>query len=127
VTQVSTTSSPEQHQPGSHTHAQLNDPLYKELAASEDFQELRRRYRGFVFPWTVAFLSWYLLYVVLSTWAPDFMGITVVGFINQGLVLGLLQFVTTFLIAWHYSRVAAARFDPLASKIKTRFEKGDHA
>lgn len=118
---------PEQHQPGAHTHAQLNDPLYKQLAQGEDFQELRRRYRGFVFPWTAAFLSWYLLFVVLSNWAPDFMGTPLVGNVNLGLVLGLLQFVTTFLIAWHYSRTAAARFDPLADQIRARFEKGDHA
>lgn len=121
------TSPPEQHQPGSHTHAQLSDPLYKRLAETEDFQELRRRYRGFVFPWTVAFLSWYLLFVVLSNWAPDFMSTTVVGYINLGLVLGLLQFVTTFLIAWHYSRRAATQFDPLAAKVRAEFEKGDHA
>ena len=37
-----------------------------ELHESADFIELRRRYRGFVFPATVAFLSWYLLYVVMS-------------------------------------------------------------
>ena len=36
-------------------------------------RELRRRYRGFVFPATVAFLAWYLLYVVMSNWAHDFM------------------------------------------------------
>lgn len=122
-----TTSPPQQHQPGAHTHAQLNDPLYRELAESEDFVELRRRYRGFVLPWTVAFLSWYFLFVILSNWAPDFMATTVFGTVNLGLLLGLLQFVSTFLIAWLYSRHAAARFDPLAGRIRARFEKGDHA
>ena len=38
-----------------------------------EFIELKRRFRGFAFPMTFAFLSWYLLYVLLSTYAPDFM------------------------------------------------------
>lgn len=114
-----------QHQPGSHTHAQVNDPLYAELAASDDFRELRRRYRAFVFPWTIAFLSWYLLYVALSNWAPEFMGKNVFGNVNVGLVFGLLQFLTTFLIAWIYSRHAASHFDPLAAKVRDRFDAAD--
>ena len=80
-------------------HRRSEHPVYAELAASEEFAELRRRYRGFVFPMTVAFLAWYLLYVVLSSWAHDFMGTKVVGNINVALVFGLLQFVSTFLIA----------------------------
>lgn len=115
------------HQPGSHTHAQRHDPVYAKLAASDDFQELRRRYRAFVFPVTIGFLAWYLLYVVLSNWAPDFMGHKLVGNINVALVLGLLQFVTTFLIAWVYSRYAAAHFDPLAEKLKADYDSRDIA
>lgn len=108
---------------GVHSHADPNDPLYHALAKSEDFRELRRRYRAFVFPWTIAFLAWYLLYVALSNWAPDFMGTKVVGNINMGLVLGLAQFATTFLIAWLYSRHAATHFDPLAEKVKSEYER----
>jgi uncharacterized membrane protein (DUF485 family) len=115
------------HQPGSHTHAQYHDPLYKSLAESDDFQELRRRYRAFVFPWTAAFLAWYLLYVLLSNYAHGFMSTKLVGNINLGLVLGLLQFLSTFLIAWHYSKQAGLRFDPLAAKLKAAYEKGDHS
>ncbi len=37
-------------------------------------------------------------------------------------VLGLAQFLTTFLIAWWYSRHAAARLDPKAEAIKSRLE-----
>ena len=49
-------------------------------------------------------MAWYLLYVLMSTWAHDFMSTKVVGNINVALVFGLLQFVTTFLIAWLYAR-----------------------
>lgn len=98
-----------------------HDPVYDELHASSEFIELRRRYRGFVFPATVAFLSWYLLYVVLSNWAGSFMSTKVVGNLNVALVFGLLQFVTTFALAWVYSRYSTARLDPLARELDERF------
>ena len=105
--------------PSSDVHAQASrhDPVYDRLHETAEFEELRGRYRGFVFPWTVAFLSWYLLYVVLSNWAPAFMSQKLWGNINVALVFGLLQFVTTFLLAWHYSRFSTAKLDPLARQL----------
>jgi len=104
-----------------HDMASRHDPVYDELHASPEFAELKRSYRGFVFPATVAFLTWYLLYVVLSNWAGDFMSKQVVGNINVALVFGLLQFVTTFLLAWLYARYSGARLDPLARQLDERF------
>ncbi len=101
-----------------------HDPLYDEMAVAPEFIELRKRYRGFVFPATVAFLAWYLLYVVMSNWAGDFMAIKVVGNINVALVFGLLQFATTFLLALLYSRYSTAKLDPLARQLNDHFEKG---
>jgi uncharacterized membrane protein (DUF485 family) len=98
-----------------------HDPVYDELHASSEFRELKRRYRGFVFPATVAFLSWYLLYVVLSNWAGGFMSTKVVGNINVALVFGLLQFASTFALAWVYSRYSTERLDPLARELDERF------
>lgn len=89
---------------------------------SEEFGELRRTYRSFAFPLTVAFIAWYLLYVLLSNYAGGLMGTKVVGNINVALVLGIAQFVTTFLIAWFYARHAAVKLDPRAEAIKTRME-----
>ena len=104
--------------------ASRHDPVYDRMAESADFIELRRRYRGFVFPATIAFLSWYLLYVVLSNWAHDFMSTKVVGNINIAIVFGLLQFVTTFLLAWMYSRYSTGRLDPLARKLDEEYIAG---
>jgi uncharacterized membrane protein (DUF485 family) len=92
---------------------------YQAISESDTFQELRRRFRSFVFPMTAAFLLWYLLYVVLSAYARDFMGHKVIGNINVALVFGLLQFVSTFLIAWWYSRFAARRLDPLGADARS--------
>jgi uncharacterized membrane protein (DUF485 family) len=102
--------------------ADRHDPMYDELHSSEDFVELRRRYLSFVVPATVAFLSWYLLYVVMSNWANDFMNHKLLGNINVALVFGLLQFATTFLIAWLYARYMNRNVDPLARNVETRFE-----
>lgn len=107
-----------------HTHAVDKDAIYERLAATDDFRSLRKRYRGFAIPWTVAFLVWYLLYVVLSNWAPGFMSIKLVGNINVALVFGLLQFASTFLIAWLYSRYSTAKLDPLARALNEEYEKG---
>ncbi|GAX50382.1 DUF485 domain-containing protein [Streptomyces sp. NPDC059837] len=95
---------------------------FVEVQESAEFAELRRAHRSFAFPLTVAFIAWYLLYVLLSNYAGDFMGTQVVGNINVALVLGLAQFLTTFLIAWWYSRYAAAKLDPKGEAIKSRLE-----
>jgi uncharacterized membrane protein (DUF485 family) len=95
---------------------------YLAVQRSEEFGELRHRLRRFVFPTTVAFILWYALYVLLCAYARDFMSIKIVGNINVALVFGLLQFVSTFLIAWYYSRYAAERLDPIADKIKSEME-----
>ena len=91
---------------------------YEAIAATPQFAELRRRYRGFAFPATVVFLAWYLLYVVMSMFAGDFMGIKVVGNINVALIFGLLQFVTTFGIAALYSRHSDKELDPLSAELR---------
>lgn len=101
--------------------AARHDPVYDTLHASDDFAALRKAYRGFVIPATVAFLSWYLLYVLMSNYATDFMSTTVVGNINVALVFGLLQFLTTFLIAWLYARYSAKHLDPLARDLDLRY------
>jgi uncharacterized membrane protein (DUF485 family) len=88
---------------------------------SEDFALLRKKFRAFVIPTTVAFMAWYLLYVVMSSWAGDFMGTKLWGNINVALVFGLLQFVSTFAIAFIYSKHAARNFDPLARTLEKRY------
>ncbi|MFI9365717.1 DUF485 domain-containing protein [Kitasatospora sp. NPDC053057] len=85
---------------------------------SEEFRTLRRSFRSFAFPVTIGFVLWYLLYVLLSCYAPGLMGTRVLGHINVALVLGLLQFVTTFVIAGWYARYADRRIDPPAAAIR---------
>jgi len=118
---VSDETTPKTEQPAWKAHGTSGHAVYEELAASDDFHELRRRYRGFVLPYTIAFLSWYLLYVLMSNWADGIMDIRLVGHINVALVFGLLQFVSTFTIAFIYSRFAIRRLDPLATDLRKRY------
>ncbi len=92
------------------------------MQASPEFQELRTRLRRFVFPMTVFFLVWYGLYVALGAFAHDFMAIRVFGNINVGLLIGLGQFLTTFVITGLYVRFANRELDPRASAIRDELE-----
>ena len=93
-----------------------------DVQASDDFVELKHRLRKFVFPVSGLFLAWYLLYVLLADYAHGFMSTKVVGNINVGLIFGLLQFVSTFVITTLYVRHANKNLDPLAEKLRGEIE-----
>ena len=110
-----------------HRQASRHDPAYERLRETAEFEELRRRFRRFVFPATVAFLSWYLLYVFMSMWAHDFMSKVLFGQINVALVFGLLQFVTTFSIAWAYASYMNREVDPIARQLESQYVKEERS
>ena len=97
---------------------------WEEIVSRPEFQVLRHRLRSFVFPMTALFLVWYLLYVLLASYAASFMAIKLVGNINVGLVFGLLQFVSTFVITFVYVRFADRKLDPLAAQLRDDIENG---
>ena len=109
-----------------------HDDISEERAAryiavqnSQEFAALRKKFRGFVFPMTGAFLAWYFLYVLLATYAIDWMATRVWGNITIGLILGLLQFATTFAITMIYARWADRELDPAAAALAEHMERGD--
>ena len=109
-----------------------HDDISEERAAryiavqnSPEFAELRRKFRKFVFPMTGAFLGWYFLYVLLASYATSFMNTKLFGQITVGLVLGLLQFATTFAITMIYARWADRELDPAAAKLAEHMERGE--
>lgn len=91
---------------------------------SDAFQKLRKDQRSFILPMTVIFLVWYFLYAILAIYAPAFMAQKVMGNINIGIVLGLLQFVSTFLITALYVRFANRTLDPQAAALRHDLESG---
>lgn len=112
---MATESSP----PDADTAAPVDFTAYQQ---NPQFQELRKRHRSFVFPMAVFFLLWYFLYVLLASYATDFMSTPVWGNINIGLIMGLLQFVTTFAITMGYVTYANRKLDPIAADIRHELE-----
>ncbi len=104
----------------------LTPEEYLAAQNSPEFMDLKKRFRAFAFPMTFAFFAWYLLYVLLSTYAPDLMSTEVFGNVNLGLLLGLAQFVTTFAITHLYVAHANKRTDPIADEMRERLEHHDY-
>jgi uncharacterized membrane protein (DUF485 family) len=100
------------------------DGSYDEIYNSPEFAELRSRFRRLVFPLVVGFLAWYGLYVVCATYARDFMAEELFVRINVGLVFGLLQFASTFGIAYWYAKRAEDQIDARARALLSRFQGG---
>ncbi|MDO5533116.1 MAG: DUF485 domain-containing protein [Propionibacteriaceae bacterium] len=123
---------PEAHLPPSHNplpelsggrKTAISEDAYLAAQESPEFDQLRRKFRGFAFPMTAAFLVWYFAYVLLSVYAKDFMSTPVMGNVNLGVLLGLAQFVTTFLITWLYIRHMNNNIDPLSTQLKAKLEE----
>ncbi|POX41064.1 DUF485 domain-containing protein [Streptomyces sp. Ru73] len=100
--------------PGAPTDADV----YLAVQRSAAFQEVRRRYRSFVVPASLLFLTWYLAYVIAAVTAPGLMARQVLGPLNVAMLAGLGQFVTTFLLTWAYARHARLRRDRAALDLR---------
>ena len=87
---------------------------------SPEFRELIARKRRFVVPATIFFLTWYLGFVALAGYAPDFMGESLYQGFTVGYALALSQFVMTWLLGWLYVRKADNEFDGLAERAAAR-------
>ncbi|QAY62156.1 DUF485 domain-containing protein [Xylanimonas allomyrinae] len=99
---------------------------YQRVERSEEFQDLRRRFRRFVFPMTALFLVWYFAYVLLANYAHGFMSARIGdSAITVGLLFGLGQFVSTFVITMLYARWANNSFDAQAGALREHIEGGD--
>lgn len=98
---------------------------YRQVQRSPEFVQLRQRLRRFVFPMSAVFLAWYLIYVLLAAYQPEFMSIRVAGNLTIGLVIGVLQFVSTFVITTLYVRYANKNLDPAAERLRAQLEGGE--
>ena len=100
---------------------------YGAVQSSSEFQRLRRTHRSFVFPVLGACLAWYFAYVLLASYAHDFMSTPVFGSVNVAMVLGIAQVLTTFAVTTWYVAFANRRLDPLAEEIRDEIETAQFA
>ncbi|WP_017573593.1 DUF485 domain-containing protein [Nocardiopsis halotolerans] len=91
---------------------------YVAMHGDPRFVELRKRLYTFIFPMSIAFMAWYLLYVLMSAYGRDFMGTVLFGNVNVALVFGVLQFLSTFGIAILYTNYARRRLDAQAVELR---------
>lgn len=124
---------PEDHWPLpelQHLDRPHTDPTAAQFAAvhaSPEYQSLRKTFRGFAFPMTIAGLTAYFCYVLLSVYAPEFMAQPAIGAINVGILLSLLQFAITWIWTALYVRFANNRLDPASTALRERLEKAANA
>jgi uncharacterized membrane protein (DUF485 family) len=93
---------------------------WKAIEQSPEFRELIAARRRFVLPATIFYLSWYLGFILLAGYAPDFMARSVYEGLTVGYCLALTQFVMVFALGWMYARRAARVYDPLAERVRQR-------
>lgn len=70
----------------------------------------------YLVPMTVIFMLGYIGLTALAGFARDLVGIKVVGSVNLGFVLIAFNYLLSWTLAISYGRIAANRFDPLATR-----------
>ena len=90
---------------------------WQAIEASPEFQELVAKRRSFVLPATIFFLVYYMAFILLCGYAPDFMGSSVYEGLTVGYCLALTQFVMVFALGIMYLKRADRDYDPLAERV----------
>lgn len=106
---------------------------WEAVERAPEFQELVARRRRFVVPATIFFLAWYLGFIALAGYAPDFMGESIYQGFTVGYLLALTQFVMVWVLATWYIRKSDREFDPLRAAAAAQAQRdvdaqhADHA
>ncbi|MEW2631735.1 DUF485 domain-containing protein [Streptomyces sp. NPDC048389] len=130
---------PQPHVPGRHRQ-EPSDPTWgfepqpwdRPQAAHHDqgdsghdreVQSLGSAYRRLRRVSTLTALGYFVLFLLLSAYAPGAMTGQVSGGLTTGLVLGLVQLPVALGAIAVYERIARRRVDPLASSVRERIER----
>lgn len=105
-------------------HAEPTTAAFLAVSRTPEYESLRKTFRGFAFPMTIAGLVSYFTYVVLSIYAAPMMAAPLFGSLNVGMTLGLAQFAVTWIWTAVYVNFATKRLDPTSTALKARLEKG---
>ena len=91
---------------------------WEAIERSPQFRELIAARRRFVLPATIFFLSWYIGFILLAGYAPDFMARSVYEGLTVGYCLALTQFVMVGALGLMYLRRSERVYDPLAAQVR---------
>ncbi|MEU1176641.1 DUF485 domain-containing protein [Streptomyces sp. NPDC005820] len=92
------------------------------LGHHSDLRILRGAYRRQRRVATLTALGYFVVFLVLSGFAPSLMTATVTTGLPAGLLLGLIQLPVTLLAIAVYEHTARRRVDPLADRIRKQSE-----
>ncbi|MES5820506.1 DUF485 domain-containing protein [Streptomyces sp. RG80] len=88
------------------------------VAHDPAYRTLRRTHRQFGVKATSVAVGGFLLYVLLSSFAPTVMNRSVSGHLTLGLALGLGQFVLMGVIVWRYLVHHRTRVTPVVRSLR---------
>ena len=94
------------------------------MSVDPGFVRLRRRFAIQAGLLVAAYLGSYMSYLLLSAYARDFMSIRIAESVNVALVMGIGQFLLTFVLAWAFGRFSERAIDPLAAQVRDRAAGG---
>lgn len=97
-------------------------PDHPPLGHHSDLRILRTAYRWQRRVATLTALGYFTLFLILSAFAPGFMGSTVTDGLPAGLLLALIQLPVTWLAIGLYEHTARRYVDPLADRIRKQAE-----
>ncbi|MEU1037398.1 DUF485 domain-containing protein [Streptomyces sp. NPDC005551] len=97
-------------------------PRHHALGQHSDIRLLRSAYRRQRRVATLTALGYFVLFLLLSAFAPSLMAGPVSGGLSLGLLLGVLQVPVTCLAIWLYEYTARRRVDPIADRIRRQSE-----
>lgn len=92
------------------------------LGRHSDLRVLRSAYRWQRRVATLTALGYFVLFLILSAFAPSFMTSTVTDGLPTGLLLALVQVPVTWLAIALYEQTARRRVDPIADRIRKQAE-----
>ncbi|PNG17852.1 DUF485 domain-containing protein [Streptomyces cahuitamycinicus] len=92
------------------------------LGHHSDLRLLRGAYRRQRRVATLTALGYFVLFLILSAFAPSFMTSTVTDGLPTGLLLALVQVPVTWLAIALYEQTARRRVDPIADRIRKHAE-----
>ncbi|MER6999260.1 DUF485 domain-containing protein [Streptomyces sp. NPDC000410] len=102
-------------------------PPPQEPEPDGDLHRLRSGYRRLRRVATYTALGYFVLFLVLSGYAPELMTEQITGGLTTGLLLGLLTLPVSLAAIALYERIARRRVDPLAAAIRHRAEQSAQA
>ncbi|MFD7441047.1 DUF485 domain-containing protein [Streptomyces sp. NPDC059909] len=115
------------HAPPPHPFHDLAHDGTHDLADHRDLPRLRAGYRRLRRVATLTALGYFVLFLLLSGYAPGLMTSGISGGLTTGLLLGLLTLPVTLAAIALYERIARHRVDPLAAAIRLQAEQAAQA